>query len=84
MDVQMPVMDGYAATRTIRRDPRFKDLPIIAMTAHAMAGDQEKSTAAGMNDHVTKPIDPEKLFETLARSSRESARSWRGAGDHPT
>jgi two-component system, sensor histidine kinase and response regulator len=67
MDVQMPVMDGYTATRTIRGDPRFKDLPIIAMTAHAMAGDQEKSTAAGMNDHVTKPIDPEKLFETLAR-----------------
>jgi PAS domain S-box-containing protein len=67
MDVQMPVMDGYTATGIIRRDPRFKDLPIIAMTAHAMAGDQEKSTAAGMNDHVTKPIDPNQLFETLAR-----------------
>ncbi len=75
MDVQMPVMDGYTATRTIRRDPRFKDLPIIAMTAHAMAGDQEKSTAAGMNDHVTKPIDPEQLFATLAR--------WIGAGKTP-
>ena len=67
MDVQMPVMDGYTATRTIRRDPRFKDLPIIAMTAHAMTGDQEKSIAAGMNDHVTKPIDPAQLFATLAR-----------------
>jgi hypothetical protein len=75
MDVQMPVMDGYTATRTIRRDPRFKDLPIIAMTAHAMAGDQEKSTAAGMNDHVTKPIDPDKLFETLAK--------WIGAPGSP-
>ena len=67
MDVQMPVMDGYTATRIIRRDLRFKDLPIIAMTAHAMAGDQEKSAAAGMNDHVTKPIDPKQLYAVLAR-----------------
>ncbi len=67
MDVQMPVMDGYTATGIIRREERFKDLPIIAMTAHAMAGDMEKSAAAGMNDHVTKPIDPDKLFATLAK-----------------
>jgi two-component system, sensor histidine kinase and response regulator len=67
MDVQMPVMDGYTATRKIRSDPRFKDLPIIAMTAHAMAGDQEKSIGAGMNHHVTKPIDPAQLFAALAR-----------------
>jgi CheY-like chemotaxis protein len=66
MDVQMPVMDGYAATRAIRRDPQFDDLPIIAMTAHAMAGDEEKSRDAGMNDHVTKPIDPQQLFTTLS------------------
>ena len=67
MDVQMPVMDGHTATRHIRRYSRFKDLPIIAMTAHAMTGDQEKSIAAGMNDHVTKPIDPAQLLATLAR-----------------
>ncbi len=67
MDVQMPVLDGYAATREIRKDERFKDLPIIAMTAHAMAGDEEKSLGAGMNGHVTKPIDPEKLFAALQK-----------------
>jgi CheY-like chemotaxis protein len=65
MDVQMPVMDGYTATREIRKDYKFKDLPIIAMTAHAMAGDEDKSLEAGMNGHVTKPIDPDQLFSTL-------------------
>jgi PAS domain S-box-containing protein len=67
MDVQMPVMDGYTATREIRKDERFKELPIIAMTAHAMAGDEDKSLQAGMNGHVTKPIDPDQLFSTLQK-----------------
>jgi two-component system sensor histidine kinase/response regulator len=67
MDIQMPVMDGYAATRAIRRDDRYKDLPILAMTAHAMAGDAQKSLDAGMQDHVTKPIDPEHLFAALQK-----------------
>jgi CheY-like chemotaxis protein len=67
MDVQMPVMDGYTATREIRKDERFKELPIIAMTAHAMAGDEDKSLESGMNGHVTKPIDPDQLFATLQK-----------------
>jgi CheY-like chemotaxis protein len=67
MDVQMPVMDGYTATREIRKDKHFKDLPIIAMTAHAMAGDEDKSLQAGMNGHVAKPIDPDQLFSTLQK-----------------
>ncbi|MGD8974700.1 MAG: response regulator [Desulfobacterales bacterium] len=67
MDVQMPVMDGYTATGEIRKDERFKELPIIAMTAHAMAGDEDKSLQAGMNSHVAKPIDPDQLFATLQK-----------------
>jgi CheY-like chemotaxis protein len=67
MDIQMPVMGGFEATQEIRRDERFKDLPIIAMTAHAMAGDHEKSIEGGMNDHVTKPIDPDQLISALVK-----------------
>ena len=67
MDMQMPVMDGIEATRAIRSDPRFQDLPIIAMTANAMAADREKCLKAGMNDHIGKPIDPDELFSVLLR-----------------
>jgi signal transduction histidine kinase/CheY-like chemotaxis protein len=75
MDIQMPVMDGHAATREIRSweskmqnpNSKIESIPIIAMTAHAMAGDEEKSLQAGMNGHVTKPIDPDQLFAELAR-----------------
>jgi len=65
MDMQMPVMDGITATLEIRGDGRFGDLPIVAMTANAMAGDRERCIQAGMNDHVAKPIDPVALFKTL-------------------
>ena len=67
MDMQMPVMDGIEATRAIRSDPRFQNLPIIAMTANAMAADREKCLKAGMNDHIGKPIDPDQLFSVLLR-----------------
>jgi two-component system, sensor histidine kinase and response regulator len=67
MDMQMPVMDGVAATAAIRSNPRFLPLPIIAMTANAMESDRDICLKAGMNDHVAKPIDPDKLFATLTR-----------------
>jgi two-component system sensor histidine kinase/response regulator len=65
MDMQMPIMDGIEATKTIRSDPRFQSLPIIAMTANAMASDRELCLQAGMNDHIAKPIDPDQLFTVL-------------------
>ncbi|WED21141.1 response regulator [Vibrio sp. JC009] len=67
MDCQMPVMDGYAATRHIREKEKYAALPIIAMTANAMVGDREKVLAAGMNDHIAKPIDVEDMFVTMAK-----------------
>jgi two-component system sensor histidine kinase/response regulator len=81
MDLQMPEMDGYEATRAIRADDRFADLPIIAMTAHAMASEREKCLAAGMNDHITKPVDPDHLFSVLARWTGRDGASAKPAID---
>ncbi len=67
MDMQMPVMDGLEATRQIRKNPKYLMLPIVAMTANAMTEDKERCTAAGMNDHLTKPIEPDLLYETLIK-----------------
>jgi two-component system sensor histidine kinase/response regulator len=67
MDVQMPEMDGLAATRAIRSDPAVHDLPILAMTANAMKADVDACRAAGMNDHITKPIERKTLLQTLRR-----------------
>ena len=67
MDMQMPVMDGETATRQLRQDPRLQDLPVIAMTANAMDADRQRCFAAGMNDHVAKPIEPATLWSALSR-----------------
>ncbi len=67
MDGQMPVLDGYETTRQLRRNKRFKDLPILALTANAMAGDRAKALACGMNDHIPKPINVSLLLETMAK-----------------
>src|SRR4051812_36779075 len=67
MDCQMPVMDGYEATRAIRLLPAFTNIPILAMTANAMAGDREKVLEAGMNDHIAKPFNVGEMFATLAK-----------------
>ena len=67
MDLQMPEMDGYEATRRIRSRAEYADLPIIAMTAHASEEERRRCLGAGMNDHVTKPVDPELLLATLSR-----------------
>jgi len=67
MDCHMPVMDGYEATRAIRRDARFENLPIIALTASVMTEDVHKAIETGMNDHIAKPIVPETFYITLAK-----------------
>jgi CheY-like chemotaxis protein len=67
MDCQMPVMDGFAATRALRKRPELAHLPVIAMTANAMVSDRQKAFDAGMNDHIAKPINVAQMFSTLAR-----------------
>ncbi|MFU8789009.1 MAG: response regulator [Methylobacter sp.] len=73
MDCQMPLMDGFQAVRSIRADPRFADLPIIAMTGNVMAEDQRRCLDSGMNDHICKPIDWDQFFSTLARWAKPAA-----------
>jgi signal transduction histidine kinase/DNA-binding response OmpR family regulator/HPt (histidine-containing phosphotransfer) domain-containing protein/HAMP domain-containing protein len=81
MDCQMPVLDGYAATAALRRQPQWRDLPVIAMTADAMAGDRDKALAAGMNDHIAKPIDVAEMFATLARWMHPAGAAEQGVHD---
>lgn len=67
MDCQMPIMDGYIATKEIRKQAKYQNLPVLAMTANAMAGDRKKVLDAGMNDHIAKPFTKAELFTTMAR-----------------
>jgi PAS domain S-box-containing protein len=67
MDVQMPVLDGYSATRKLRKQEKFSRLPIIAMTANAMSGDRERALQSGMNDYVSKPVEPDEMREAVYR-----------------
>ena len=67
MDLEMPVVDGWEATRRLNDDPQTRDIPIIALSAHALAGEREKALAAGCDEFDTKPIEFERLVATLRR-----------------
>jgi len=73
MDMSLPVLDGWEATRQIKANPALTSIPIIALTAHAMQGDEEKARACGCNDYLTKPIDEDRLFEKIDRLIGSSA-----------
>jgi two-component system, cell cycle response regulator DivK len=65
MDLSMPVVDGWEATRRLKADPELADIPIIALTAHAMRGDEERARASGCDDYLSKPIDEDELLAKL-------------------
>lgn len=67
MDVSLPILDGYDATRQIKADPQTKEIPVIILTAHAMVGDREKALESGCNDYETKPIDFPHLLEKIEK-----------------
>lgn len=78
LDIQMPVMDGLTTAKEIRKNSKFAHIPLVAMTAHAMPEDREKSLKAGMDDHLIKPIDPKELYNTTREWSKDSKSRNRG------
>jgi CheY-like chemotaxis protein len=72
MDLQMPVMDGYEATRIIKEKPEYRDMPIYALTAHALPEERERCLALGMEEHLTKPIDVEAFYRALRDAAARS------------
>jgi two-component system cell cycle response regulator DivK len=73
MDMSLPVLDGWEATQRLKGDPATRDIPVIALTAHAMAADKEKALAAGCDDYDTKPIELQRLLEKMNRLLRAGA-----------
>jgi CheY-like chemotaxis protein len=67
MDLSLPVIDGWEATRLIKADPATQNIPVIALTAHAMAGDEQKAREAGCDDYDTKPVDLKRLLEKIGK-----------------
>jgi two-component system, cell cycle response regulator DivK len=74
MDLDLPVIDGWEATRRLKADPATRDIPIIALTAHAMIGDREKALATGCDDWDTKPVDFDRLLSKITRALANSKR----------
>jgi CheY-like chemotaxis protein len=81
MDMSLPVMDGWEATRQIKADPKTKAIPVIALTAHAMAGDREKCLAAGCNDYDTKPVEFPRLLEKIESCLTQEG-AWGSSKSH--
>ena len=72
LDIQLPTMDGYTVARELRKDPALRNIPIIAVTSYAMAGDREKSLAAGCNGYLEKPINPDTFVQQIQKHLRLS------------